>query len=82
MITIQGIKLKSVSIDKDSEGNVKVTGSYELLSNTDKILAKQEFGGYQGIKLEQSPETAKNLHQVMLDIKTDLEKQLGLTENE
>jgi len=82
MITIQGIKLKGINIEKDSEGNVKVSGSYDLLSNTDKVLAKQDFGGYQGIKLEQSPETAKNLHQLMIDIKADLEKQLGLTENE
>lgn len=81
MITIKGIRLKSVNIDKDSEGNTKVSGNYELLSNTDKVLAKQEFGGYQGIKLEQSPELASGLVKLMLDIRGSLETQLGLNDD-
>lgn len=80
MITIKGIKMKSINIDKDNDGQLKLTGNYDLLSNTDKVLAKQEFGTYNSVKLEQSPDTAKLIHEVMKAVKEDLEKQLGLTE--
>ena len=80
MITIKGIKIKDVSITKDNDGITKVSGNYELLSNTDKVLAKQEFGGYNSVKLEQSPDTAKLVMEAMLAIKNDLEIQLGLKE--
>lgn len=80
MITIKGIKLKDINITKDNDGNLKLSGNYDLLSNTDKVLAKQEFGGYNNLKLEQTPETAKKIHEVMLEIKSNLEVQLGLVE--
>ena len=80
MITIKGIRLKDISITKDSDGALKLSGNYELLSNADKVLAKQDFGGYNSLKLEQTPETAKKIHEVMLEIKTNLEIQLGLVE--
>ncbi len=44
-ITINGTRLTHFEIQSKS-GEVKVEGKYELISNTDQVLAKQGFNGY------------------------------------
>jgi len=79
-IAIQGIRITSVSLSKDGDGNEKVEGNYELVSTNDKVLAKQGFNGYSGIKVEMSLETKQSLLAFLTGIRKDTMIVLGLTE--
>lgn len=77
-ITIEGIKIKSMSLDRDEHGKFKITGSYELVSSTGVTIAKQGFNGYNEIKLENSSDTLSALDTLVKGMQTDLNKTLGL----
>lgn len=79
-ITIKGVKLTSLSIEKDSDGKEKVSGNYSLMSNVDKVLAKQGFNGYNDVKIAFSHDTITALNSLMAGVKTDVETTLGLEE--
>jgi len=79
-IAIQGIRITSVSVSKDNDGNEKVEGNYELVSTNDKVLAKQGFNGYNAIKVDMSLETKQSLLAFLTGIKKDTMIVLGLTE--
>jgi hypothetical protein len=79
-IAIQGIRITSVNVSKDSNGNEKVEGNYELVSTNDKVLAKQGFNGYNDIKVDMSLETKQALIAFLTGIKKDTMIVLGLTE--
>ena len=79
-ITIQGIRITSVSVSRDDGGEEKVQGNYELMSTNDKVLAKQSFNGYNDIKVEMSLETKQSLLSFLTGIKKDTMMTLGLSE--
>ena len=79
MIAIQGLRLDSISITlEDTED--KVTGYYSLMSNQGKVLAKQSFNDYSGVKITFSAETLKALNSFLVGAKKDAEVTLGLFE--
>lgn len=86
-VTLQGIRIDSVSIkhgSAESESNpsdpLTMEGQYSLVSNTGKTLAKQPFNGYQGVKVNPSPETQRALINFVESLQKDVEKQLGFGE--
>lgn len=78
-ITIRGIRIKTLNVtpkpDMDEE---TVTGTYQLISSADKVLAEQTLGGYNGMKLTPSPATKKALDALLAAYKADIETMLGL----
>ena len=78
MLTIKGISIHNLTITRDTDGKEKIEGTYHLIANNDRVLAKQAFNGYNDIKLEQSAETSAALVNVMAAVKNDLELQLGI----
>lgn len=79
-ITIRGIRLDSLSVEKDDKGQRKVTGAYSLMSSEDVVIAKQTFNGYSDIQVGLSVETLKHLTKFTAGVKGDLESTLGLVE--
>lgn len=78
-ISIQGIRIKSLSLDRDNEkGGMKVTGSYELVTTAGIVIAKQGFGGYGDITLAESAETAELKHKLIASFQSDINKMMGL----
>ena len=82
MIGIQGIRVVDVDISKESNGQEKVTGHYELVSTNDRVLAKQGFNGYSDIKVEPSAETRMALITFLEGLKRDVISVLGLQETQ
>lgn len=80
MIAIKGIRLNSLSLERDDDGKEKVTGSYSLMSMEDKVLAKQSFNGYNDIEVAWSAETQKLLSELNKNIKVDIQSVLGIEE--
>ncbi len=78
-ITIKGIRLENIAIDRDAEFKIS-NSSYSLLSSVDKVLAKQTIGGYGGIVLEPSPATVKSLQDFMQAYQSDVVMTLGLVD--
>lgn len=80
-IAIRGIRVKALSISRDSDtGKEKVSGDYELISTDDKVLAKQGFNGYSDIAVAWSSDTQKALTAFLASVKGDINSVLGLTE--
>ena len=77
-ITIQGIRLKTVTLNFDNQGIMTIGGDYELLSNTGVVLAKQGFNGYHDVKIPLRPETAAKVTGAIDGIKAELNKTLGM----
>jgi hypothetical protein len=80
MISIKGVKVVKVEITVDDNGNEKVEGTYHLMSNSDKVLAKQSFNGYSDIKVDWSAEARIAIAKVMGEVKKDVQMTLGLNE--
>ena len=81
-ITIKGLKVNNIHIEPDqSNGGYKIsTADYSLVSSTDKVLAKQTIGGYQGMALEPSPATKQALEIFATSYAKDVQSLLGLLE--
>lgn len=79
-ITIKGIRLDDVTIKREGD-ELKVTTEYALISSTDKVLANQNVGGYQGLKLEPSPAMLKSLEAFIQSYKKDIEITIGIEAN-
>lgn len=77
-ITIQGIRVKSVSIGYDDSGVMKFSGGYELISSSGAVLAKQDFNGYNDIKVVANAELAGKINNALDGIKAELLKTIGL----
>ena len=77
-ITIKGISIKSIAIEKKDDSSPKVTGDYELMSSIDMVLAKQSFNGYSDLAVKLSSKTAKALIDFKDSLKADVEAVLGL----
>ncbi len=78
MITIKGIRIDALTIARKENGDEEITASYVLLSSTDKVLAKQEVGGYNGLKVQPSASTVKAFNDAITAYKADVNMVLGL----
>ena len=76
-IILQGIRLKTITIEPETD---KVTGTYELISSTDKVLATQDFNGYSSPKVPLSHPSTELLHLFLVKLKSDVQMALGLEE--
>ena len=79
-ITIKGVRIDAVTLERDTDGEIKVSGSYALLSSDDRVLAKQGINGYNNVKVEWSRETLAALSNFVARVKEDVNATLGLTE--
>jgi len=79
MLMSKGAKIKTISFERDNEtGGMKFTGSYELISSNDIVLAKQGFNGYNDLKLSESLETKDLINKLIAGLSSDLNKTLGM----
>lgn len=72
---IKEIRLKSLSLDNESKS--KLTGSYEVISTNDKVLATQPFNTYGGIDVAFSPAVLEALKDLREVVSKDLITTLG-----
>ena len=79
-VMIKGIKVKSIDIGRDDKGIPTISGSYQLISNADVVLAEQSFNGYNTIKVVPDEELSKLMHAVVEAVKNSLENVMGLKE--
>jgi hypothetical protein len=77
-ISIQGIRLKSISVQFDDQGTRTVRGSYDLMSNTGVKLASQTFNGYSDIKVPIQGQNEANANAFIDGMQSEINKQLGL----
>ena len=75
-IFLKGIRLENVVVAIES-GDPSVSAHYSLISNADKVLAKQEVGGYGGMKVEMSRSTKSALETFLGLYKADVHILLG-----
>ncbi len=78
-VTLMGAVLKNIScnMQEPTEG-VKITGSYNLMSSANFVLATQEFNGYNTIKIAPSPDTLAAFGRFQEHLQKDINKTLGL----
>ena len=81
MIGLRGIRLDKVEVDIKG-GEIKTSGKYSLVSTTDKVLATQGFNSYSDIIVELSADTHKALGAFLSALKLDVDRVLGLNEQE
>lgn len=80
-ISIRGIRIEAIQLKPNDKGEFQIeTSEYSLISSADKVLAKQEIGGYKGMKLEPSPETKAALLAFTQSYTKDVQTLLGLNE--
>ena len=83
MIAIKGIRITEIHLDYFKEtGQHKIRGGYELLSNTNMVLAKQNINGYNEVQVQFTPQTEALKLQLLAAIKKETEIALGLVEKE
>lgn len=76
-MVIKEIRIKTLTLGEDGEKPTKVSGTYELVSDKDTVLATQPFNTYGGINVAFSNDTAKAVLDLRSAIAGDLNKQLG-----
>lgn len=79
-IGLRGIRLKNCTIAPDDKGENKVSGSYDLMSTTDKVLASQAFNCYGSMSITPSSDTMKALNAFFASLQNDITITLGLGE--
>lgn len=83
-ITIQGIRITSLTITRQEEGGDKVSASYSLMSSVGKVLAKDNFTSHSDYGSTSvfvpSSETSKALAAAVAAYVRDAEIHLGLQE--
>jgi len=81
-ITIRGIRITSLTISRTEEGKDKIEASYQLISSTDKVLAKERISSESSYGCESaftaSPQTLKSLTDAVTLYRKDVEMSLGL----
>lgn len=81
-ITIKGIRLESLDIEYSAEtGAHNLKGAaYSLISSADRVLARQNLGGYNDMKIAPSSNTLTLLNEFVSSYKKDVTAALGLEE--
>lgn len=80
-ITIRGIRITSFTVTRNDEGGEDIQASYQLISSTDKVLAKESLTskpGYGSTQFVPSPETYKAIREAVAAYRKDVETQIGL----
>jgi hypothetical protein len=81
LLIVREARLDTMELKRDSEGNWKIEGSYCLVSDTGKVMAKQTFNGYsKSIDLNPSPNVASLLEKLARGVQQDINLILGITE--
>lgn len=79
-VMVEGAEMATLNMVKD-KGEVKLSGTYRLMSNAGKVLAKQDFGGgYNSMEISWSPATLGTLKTLLASMQQDLATTLGLNE--
>lgn len=79
MLSIKGIRIAAVHVAREESGKYKVSGSYELISSKDTVLANQTYGdSYGAVPMPMSIGTASLLNQFMEAYKADMQSTVGL----
>jgi hypothetical protein len=78
MIQVTGAKIKTLRFERTSEGELRLVGRYELMSNAGTVLATQGFNEYGGMTVAFSPTTMKLIHELLASAQTDLAAIIGL----
>lgn len=77
-VTLSGVRVNKIELSMDHEGKITFSGTYELISSTGKVLAKQGFNSYNDIKISGSVETLDYIQKVQAQIVKDINTTLGL----
>lgn len=80
-ITIRGIKIKSISISCNDDGDEAITSAYQLISSTDKVLAKENLSSkneYGTTQFVPSAMTKKALTDAVAAYRKEVEASLGI----
>lgn len=78
-ISIRGIRINQLTISRSGEdGQLKVSGQYQLISTADRVLATQGFNNYNDSKVDTSPATKVALDAFVASLKSDINAILGL----
>ena len=77
-VTISSVRIKSFTFTADDETGVpKMSGTYQLVSNSGRILAEQTFNGYNGVKVETNGDTLKAAIALTEAVSANINKTLG-----
>lgn len=80
-ITIRGIRITSLSVERQEEGLDKISADYQLISSADKVLAKESVTSkpsYGGTAFVPSAPTMKLLADAVSAYRKEVEMSLGL----
>lgn len=77
-ITLKGVRVDHFAVEREANGEYKITARYDLLSSEDKVLAQQSIGGYNGMTIEPTTETRIALNAFLKSYNADIGKMLGL----
>ena len=77
-ITLKGARVESFSVERNSDGEMKITCRYALLSSEGRVLAKQSVGGYNDMTIEPSVVTTQALQAFLKAYNDDIGRSIGL----
>lgn len=77
-VTIEGATIVRMAMEISENGERKIVGTYHLMSNAGKVLAKQDFGGYGAVATPWSPQTLEAMKNFFVSAQADLNTTLGL----
>ena len=77
-ITIKGVRFETVNLSRNEDGRTTITSTYALISSLDKVLARQDVGGYNGMKVQPSATTEKAFADAIALYRADVCSVLGL----
>lgn len=78
-IQIEGVRLNSLAVTRESEGQIKLSGQYAIMASNGVALAKQSFGGsYDDLKIAYSGETMQALNNLIEQVKKDVNVMIGM----
>lgn len=80
-ITVRGLRIETVSLTRNKDGQMEMSSTYALISSADKVLAKQGVNGYNDIKVDMSPDTISSLDRFCASLRRDISKVTGLDDD-
>ena len=76
-IEITSCKLKSIELEIKEDGESKLSGKFHLMSKDGKVIATQEFNGYNGRKVQFEQRLIKDF---ISDIEQRINIDIGIEE--